>query len=212
MPIFVFLNLIDSYRKPDKLIAVRVLLFCFLLFKSFHGECQNAEFEISTDGLDSIKIGMSIGEVEKVVKVPLEVYNGSTSTIKDHDSAITAWGGCKNCTPKYICRYEGVTLILTFLKPKHYQHPDYELVAISQEPPTSLIHTKTGIKVGISEDKLIEICKRNNYPYDKTAIDSNTNGYLFSDRLNRYSGKTLIARCSNKRLVDLLVINMIGGN
>jgi hypothetical protein len=78
-----------------KAIQMKAFISVFLVFMSFHAACQKDGFEISTSGLDSIKIGMSKGDVEKVLKTSLQLYDGSTSTIKDQDSAITKWG-CNN--------------------------------------------------------------------------------------------------------------------
>ena len=188
---------------------MKTFVSVFLVFISFHAACQNDGFAISTSGLDSIKIGMSKSDVEKVVKTSLQPYLGPTSSIKDHDSAITTWG-CENCTQKYVCRYKAVTLLLTFFRFTLYEHSDYELAAISPEPPSSLIHTEAGIKVGISEDKFFEICKNKSYAYQDMGENGNKTSYIFSDSKNKNSSKALIAQFLNKSLVDLMVINMIG--
>jgi hypothetical protein len=188
---------------------MKIFLLFFLLFIFFHAECQKDGFEISTNGLDSIKIGMSKGDVEKVLKTSLQFYDGSTSTIKDQDSAITKWG-CNNCTQKYIVRYGTINLLLTFFRFTLYKQTDYELAAISSVPPSTLIHTKAGIKVGISEDKFDEICKNNGYSIQEMGLNVDKTAYIFSDGLDKNSSKGIVVQFQNGRLVDLLVINMIG--
>ena len=188
---------------------MKVFISVFFVFISFHAACQKDGFEISTIGLDSIKIGMSKGDVEKVVKTSLQPYLGSTSPIKDQDSAVTKWG-CNNCTQKYIVRYGTINLLLTFFRFTLYKQTDYELVAISSVPPSTLIHTKAGIKVGISEDKFDEICKNNGYSIQEMGLNVDKTAYIFSDGLDKNSSKGIVVQFQNRILVDLLVINMIG--
>jgi hypothetical protein len=170
---------------------------------------RTAGLEISANGVERIKIGMKKTEVEKALGAPLAPYIASNSSMSDPDSIVTTWG-CANCTTKYTCEYNTVTLLLTFFRYTLYKQTDYELAAISAVPPSSLFHTKSGIKVGISEKEFIEICKKNNYPYNEMPIDDNHNGYLFTDELHEHSAKALMAKFSNGNLINLIVIHMIG--
>jgi hypothetical protein len=188
---------------------MKISFLAFLLFLLSCADSQTTGLVISANGLDSIKIGMKKMEVEKVLGTPLEPYISSTSGISDPDSIVTTWG-CENCTEKYICKYKTVTFLLTFFRFTLYKHTDYELAGISSVPPSTLIHTKSGIRIGISEMEFIAICKKNKYPYNEMPIDDNSKAYVFTDELHEHSGKALMAKFSGKNLVNLIAVHMIG--
>ena len=190
-------------------------LLSFLSFISLLASCQTPtkSLLISTNGVDSIKIGMSKPDVEKAINAKLKPYIAPDSILKNQDTAIMK-NACKDCSENWICNYKGIELLLTFFRYTMYQKSDFELVAITPTSTQAVVETKGGIKVGITEKKFIDICKKNKYKYDfdsyNLSIDLQKRGCFFTDNLNEQTAKVLMITFSNGIAASLAVVNMIG--
>jgi hypothetical protein len=189
------------------------LSFLVTLFASCQTKTQTKPLLISTNGADSIKIGMSKPQVENVINAKLKPYVIPDSILIKQDTAMTK-NACKDCNENLICDYKGVELLLTFFRYTMYQKSDFELVAITPTSTLPVVETKGGIKVGITEKEFIEICKKNKYKYDfdsyNLTIDLQNRGCFFAGNLNEQTGKLLMIKFSNGIATSLAVVNMIG--
>jgi hypothetical protein len=182
---------------------------------SFFASCQTPtkSLLISTDGVDSIKIGMSKPDVEKVINTKLKPYVTPDSILKNQDSAMMK-DACKDCSENLVCNYKGVELLLTFFRYTMHQKSDFELVAITPSSTQPVVETRDGIKVGITEKEFIDICKKNKYKCDfdgyNLTIDLQKRGCFFTDNLNEQTSKVLMITFSNGIATSLSVVNMIG--
>ena len=82
----------------------------FFLFVLIHLtsqiECQNVKLTISTRGIDSLKIGMSETQVEKIRGAALKPYISPDAKQSTPDPNIDV----------FTCNYKGVELHLVFIK------------------------------------------------------------------------------------------------
>jgi hypothetical protein len=187
--------------------------FVLTLFASCQTKTQTIPLLISTSGVDSIKIGMSKPDVEKVINANLKPYMTPDSILTNQDTAMMK-NDCKDCSENFACDYKGVELLLTFFRYTMYQKSDFELVSITPTSKLPLVQTKGGIKVGITEKEFIEICKKEKYKYDfdsyNLTIDLQKRGCFFTDNLNEQTAKILMITFSNGIATSLAVVNMIG--
>jgi hypothetical protein len=190
-------------------------LLSISFFISLFASCQTPvkSLLISTNGVDSIKIGMSKPDVEKVINAKLNPYLTSDSILKNQDTTIMK-DACKDCSENFVCNYKGIELLLTFFRYTMYQKSDFELVAITPTSTQPVVETRGGIKVGITEKEFIGICKKNKYKYDfdsyNLTIDLQKKGCFFTDNLNEQTSKVLMITFSNGIAASLGVVNMIG--
>jgi hypothetical protein len=204
-----FKNKITVYMK-SYLLVISFFIFLFAC-------CQTPAkpLIISTNGVDSIKIGMSKPAVEKVINAKLKSYVTPDSIQKKQDTAILK-NACKDCNESFTCNYKGVELLLTFFRYTMYQKSGFELVAITPTSTLSVVETKGGIKVGITEKEFIVICKKNKYKYYFNSYNLTTDlqnrGCFFTDNLNlgEQTAKVLMIRFSNGIAISLAVVNMMG--
>lgn len=189
------------------------LSFLVTLFSSCQTNTDIKPLLISTNGIDSIKIGMSKPDVEKIIREKLKPYRTPDSILKNLDTSMMK-NACKDCSENFICNYKGVELLLTFFRYTMYQKSDFELVAITPTSTFPVVETKGGIKVGITEKEFIEICKKNKFKYNfgsyNLTIDLQNRGCFFTDNLNEQTAKILIIKFSNGVATSLAVVNMIG--
>ena len=185
------------------------LYFLLPLFVSCQTKAQTTPLLISTNGVDSIKIGMSKLQVENITNAKLKPYIILESILKNPDTAMMK-NACKDCSENLIFNYKGVEFLLTFFRYTLYQKTDFELVGITPTSTLPVVETKTGIKVGMKENEFIEICKINKYPYNFMDIDEKNKECFFSENLQNESAKMLMIRVSNGIITSLGVINMIG--
>lgn len=177
---------------------MKVFLYVSFLFLTLCASSQNKKLIISADGIDSIKIGMSKIEVEKSINSKLQPYINHDSGFKKQDTAkinVT----CEDCMGIFTCNYNGAELSLIFFHA--------ELVSISSLLTSSFIETKTGIKVGITEEALIANCKKN-YKYKLIDIDENSKGCYFSENLNSESAKAMFVRIDKGIVTSLSVAKL----
>src|SRR5437868_902035 len=101
-------------------------LLSVLFFISLFANCQTQtkSLLISTNGVDSIKIGMSRPDVEKVMGTKLKPYILPDSILRSQDAAMIK-NSCKDCNENLICNYKGVELLLTFFRYTTYQKSDF---------------------------------------------------------------------------------------
>ena len=185
------------------------LCFLLALFASCQTQAQTKPLLISTNGVDSIKIGMSKPQVENIINAKLKPYIIPDSILKNQDTAMMK-NACKDCSEILTCNYKGVEFLLTFFRYTMYQKSDFELVCITPLLTLPVVETKAGIKVGMKEKEFIEICKKNKYAYNFMGIDGKSKGCFFSDNLDKESAKVLMINISNGVITSLSVINMIG--
>jgi hypothetical protein len=189
------------------------LSFWVTLFASCQTNTEIKPLLISTNGIDSIKIGMSKPDIEKVIGVKLKPYILPASILKNQDT-IMMKNVCKDCSENLVCNYKGVELLLTFFRYTMYQKSDFELVGITPTSTLPVVETRGGIKVGITEKEFIDICKKNKYKYDfdsyNLTIDLQKRGCFFTDNLNEQTAKVLMVTFSNGIATSLAVVNMIG--
>jgi hypothetical protein len=152
---------------------------------------------------------MSKKDVEDVINDTLAAFIVPDSILQKQDSS-TMKSVCRECSESLTCKYTGVQLLLTFFRYTMYQKSDFELIGITPVSNQQLIKTEAGIKVGMKEEEFIEICKKNNYPYNFMDIDDKQKGYFFSDNVSKEPSKMLMIRVSNGVINSLDVINMIG--
>ena len=121
-------------------------LFTFISIFSFSisSYSQTNSIVISTDGIDSIKIGMSRKHVEAVTATKLKPY-------LQLDSVLNPFIQYSRENKYYECDYKGLKLLLTFWWGSR-------LDIISTLPGLSIIETKTGIRVGTCQSEFDEIC------------------------------------------------------
>ena len=171
----------------------------FFLFVCIHlilqVECQNAKLTISTQGIDSLKIGMSEMQVEKVMGVELKPYIVPKQSTSDSNTEV------------FTCNYKGVELHFVFVKYTHNEKKQSSLFSLAPTSKVSLVETNTGIKTGISENEFIEICKKNNYTYELLA-DENNRSYLFSDNLDKTSSYRMFITIEDSIVISLGVADM----
>src|SRR3954453_2818809 len=119
------------------------LFFLFVLMHlTFHVECQNVKLTISTQGIDSLKIGMSEMQVKKVIGGELKPYINPNPDPS---------------TEVFTCNYKGVELHLVFLKYTRNEKKESSLFSMAPAVKGSLVETNTRIKTGISENEFIKI-------------------------------------------------------
>jgi hypothetical protein len=173
----------------------------FFLFISLHlalqVECQNVKLTISTKGIDSIKIGMSEMQVEKVMGTELKPYISPDAKQTTPDPS----------TEVFTFNYKGVELHLVFIKYTRNEKKESSLFSMAPTSKVSLVETNTGIKTGISENEFIEICKKNNYAYEFLG-DQNNRGYLFSDNLDKMSKYRMFVTIEDSIVTSLGVADM----
>ncbi len=175
----------------------------FLIILSIKVNSQNNKLIISTNGIDSIKIGMQKFEVEKVIGNKLKV-----SGIPDLLNQDTAMKPTRN-EEYFTCKYKGANLVLIFFRFTLHKKSDFELVGIIPTP-NSLIETEKGIKIGVSEKDFIAICKKYDYPYSQMSGDENSMNYVFSDNKTKDSSKIFLVSISKGKIISLSIMNMIG--
>jgi hypothetical protein len=190
---------------------IYLLSLCFFTysFASCQTKAQTKPLLISTNGVDSIKIGMSKPQVENIINAKLKPYIIPDSILKNQNTERMK-NACKDCSENLICTYKGVEFLLTFFRYTMYQKSDFELVGITPISTLPVLETKTGIKVGMKEKEFIDICKKNKYDYNFMGIDEKSKGCFFSDNLDKESAKVLMINVSNGVITSLGVINMIG--
>lgn len=188
---------------------IYLLSLLLTLFTGCQTKAQTKPLVISTNGVDSIKIGMSKPQVENIINAKLQPYIIPNSILKNQDTAMMK-NACKDCSENLICNYKGIEFLLTFFRYTMYQKTDFELVAITPTSTLPVVETKTGIKVGMKENEFVEICKKNKYPYNFMDIDEKNKGCFFSDNLEKESAKMLMIKVSSGIITSLGVINMIG--
>ena len=192
----------------DKLLLMKITLsLCTILLLAIGCAGQDTKLILSSNGLDSVKIGMSIPEVERVIAGKLRLYVLPDSIPLLKDSAIRA-AMCKDCSRIFTGIYKGVEVQWTFFRFTMYKQTDFELVSIGSNSP--LVHTKTGIHIGITEKVFKDICTRNNYLVADEHTDKKGKVYLFSDVRDDNSSKLLMAEFTNGMMKSLMVANMIG--
>ena len=186
-----------------------LFLLLIIVLVNYQTNAQTNPLLISTNGVDSIKLGMSKLQVENIVKSKLIPYSTFDSIIKNQDTTLMK-NACNNCSEYLICNYKGVEFVLTFFRNIMSQKHDFKLVGISPTSELPVIETDTGIKVGMKENKFIKICKKNKYPYYFSNIDNKNKGYLFADNLNNESSNLLMIKVSSGIITYLSVIDMSG--
>jgi hypothetical protein len=150
---------------------------------------------------------MSKKETAKVIDGEMKPYSITDSAAKMYDTSIAKYS-CKDCSETFTCKYNKVDFVLTFFRHTLYEKTDFELVAISS--PSPLIKTVSGIHIGLSERKFLDICKRNNYPFAEMGIDKNSKGYFFAEKKDTRDSKALIVRINKGIIISLMAVNMIG--
>ena len=184
-------------------------LSLLFLFASYQTNAQTKPLVISTNGVDSIKIGMSKLQVENITKSKLKPYIMPDSILKSQDTAMMKYT-CKDCSENLICNYKGVEFLLTFFRYTISKKSDFELIGITPTSTLPIVETKTGIKVGMKDSKFIEICKKNKYAYNFMDIDGKSKGCLFSDNFDKEPTKVLVIKLSDGVITSLSVVNMVG--
>jgi hypothetical protein len=174
----------------------------FFLFISLcltlQAECQNVKLTISTKGIDSIKIGMSEMQVEKVMGGELKPYISPDAKQSTPDSN----------SEVFTCNYKGVELNLAFIKYTRNEKKESSLLSIAPTSKASLVETNTGIKTGISENEFIEICKKNNYTYELLDPNDKVVVYLFSDNFDKTSFYRMFITIEDSIITSLGVADM----
>jgi hypothetical protein len=196
---------------------MKLYLLSLSFWVTLLASCQtNTEIKpllISTNGIDSIKIGMSKPDIEKVIGIKLKPYILPDSILKNQDTTMMK-NVCKDCSENLVCNYKGIELLLTFFRYTMYQKSDFELVGITPTSTLPVVEARGGIKVGITENEFIDICKKNKYKYNfdsyNLTIDLQKRGCFFTDNLNEQTAKVLMITFSNGIATSLSVVNMIG--
>lgn len=159
---------------------------------------------ISSNGVGSLKIGMSKMDVEGEIGGTLKPY-AAPKAVGMQDSVAHA---CDSCSESFTCHYEGADFILTFFRFTMYIKSDFQLASIVSTSPS--VKTKDGIHIGLTDTAFLEICKKNKYSFSEMDIDEKNKGYLFTENQDSLSSKMLIIRVSSGIISSLMAVNMIG--
>jgi hypothetical protein len=176
---------------------MKTLFLLVLIHFTIQVECQHATLTISAQGVDSLKIGMSEMQAEKVMGAELKPYISPGANQNTPDSN----------TEVFNCNYKGVELHLVFIKYTLNEKKESSLFSIAPASKVSLVETNTGIKTGISENEFIAICKKNNYTYELLP-DDNTRVYLFSDNIDKTSRYRMFTTIEDSVVTSLGVADM----
>ena len=176
---------------------MKVFFLFVLIHLTSQVECQNVKLTVSTQGIDSLKIGMSEMQAEKVIGSALKPYISPDAKQSTPDPN----------TDVFTCTYKGVELHLVFTKYTRNEKKESSLFSIAPTSKASLIETNTGIKTGISENEFIEICKKNNYTYESLP-DENNRIYLLSDNFDKTSKYRMFIMIKDSVVTSLGVADM----
>jgi hypothetical protein len=157
--------------------------------------CQSRTLIISTEGIDSLKIGMEHHAVEKIVGAKLRRYVP--------DSLLTKFSALfpppSSLISYFECDYKGLKLILVFFG---YSRLDI----ISPILSSGIVETNTGIKVGMCKSEFLDICTRTK-TYKSFLI--NKDACFFSDG-NEQKFNSLFAIFTNSLVTAIGVKRMAG--
>ena len=177
------------------------LLFYFSFFIIPNCFSQTNSITVTSLGIDSLRIDMEIGKIEKILNRKLEVYALPDSIIKG-DAEFLFVNECSASNPCkfYKLNYNGILMILKF--------PFLDnLSAIYIFPNQKNIQVNSEITTGISESRFIQICKENNFYHSKLK---NKFAYFFSDNSNGIrTANLLFATFANSSLNSINVLRMI---
>jgi hypothetical protein len=196
---------------------MKIITVCLYVLLSVYGNAkENQQLKpllISPNGVDSIKIGMTKSEVEKITRVNLTPYNFVDSSTLNQDTSLRAHER-QYAIERLTCNYKGVELILTFFRYTMRQKSDFKLVSIVPASHNAVVQTKSGIKTGITIDDFVANCKKNNYWYSfenySMSLATNMQGCFFTDNVHDKTARVLFITFSNGIAKSLGVLNMIG--
>jgi hypothetical protein len=135
-----------------------------LLF--LHLTAQNNNLKVSILGIDSIKIGMSVQEVEKSIDDTLSKFDLLDSISKSFEI--------------FTCTYQDITFQLIFSKATEHENKVTKLLDITPITPFAKLETFGGIKTNITKNEFIQICKMNNYGYSAWYSGKFSSSYYLS--------------------------------
>jgi hypothetical protein len=165
-----------------------ILLVCLLLAVYVTG--QDKKIIISQNGIDSIKIGMTEIDAQKLLNNQLSPYKVPNITYYPQNTALDSTN--KYLKKTYTCIYNKIRLILIFYRTLQDETTDFKLVGIMPVTGQNYIETTSGIKLKMTEKELVQLCTNYKYTYTTVSINNFSKTYYITDDTKGASKKLIV--------------------
>ena len=164
---------------------------------------------LSTIGVGELKLGMTELQVSKILDSPMLVDIPDKK--ESETNSLQSKSLCKDCTKLFSCNYKEIDFTLTFFKSSlQSKRKTYKLVCVAPSKPTALMQTKEGIKIGLNESSLIQICKANKYILTKISDQGDLSNYFLTDKKSKNISAVIIIQTQKGVISTLMLADMDG--